>query len=99
MMDLFDLLVSIFAYSLYGIIFVLSIIFTFWLESFRNIEKRVMTQIIPARAMNPLEIEIGSLSDWLYTNHAVIGPLLVVLSLLDIKFSFDLIKTLSLMRV
>ena len=98
MMDVFDLLVSVIAYSLYGVIFILSVIFTFWLESFRNIEKKLMAQIIPARITNPLEIEIQTFGDWLYANHAVVGPLLVFLSILDIKFSFDLIKILSTMR-
>ncbi len=99
MLDPLDLLVSIIVYSLYGVILVLSIIFTFWLDSFRGIEKRVMEQIIPASVLTPLEIEIPTFSNWLYANHVFVGPSLILLSLLDIKFSFDLIKMLSLMRV
>lgn len=99
MLDLFDILVSVFAYSLYGVIFVLSIVFTFWLESFRDIERRLMVYIIPAQATNPLEIEIQTFSEWLYAHHGIVGPMLIVLSLLDIKFSFELIRTLSMIRV
>ena len=56
MMDLFDLLVSIFVFFLYGIIFVLSIIFTFWLELFhRKPPNRRISGLVPAicRYRNP----------------------------------------------
>ena len=90
-LDPFDLLLSIVIFFIYGSICIISLIFTFSLETYKKIDEALNLEIFFWRPINLLDINIDYFDQWLIRHHRIIGPILVILSLLDLKLSFEII--------
>lgn len=95
--DMFDLSLRVIAFFIYGSIFIISLIFTFSLETYKKIDEKFNLEIISTRILTPLEININWLDVWLMEHHKIIGPILILLSLLDLKLSFNAIEDLTIL--
>jgi len=93
--DPFTLIVSSAMFFVYGLALIMSVIFTFSLELYRKIEEKIMVEIIPARVVTILDRNIDWFDDWLKAHNMSIGPVLILFSILNIKFVFDAIKIFS----
>jgi len=91
-MSSFNFILSATILCLYGTIFVISLIFTLWPEAYRAIDAAVQVNLITPRTLTPLERNIYLLDDWLMRNHKLVGPLLTLLSVIDLKLFLDLIN-------
>ncbi|MCM8781714.1 MAG: hypothetical protein NC828_01475 [Candidatus Omnitrophica bacterium] len=92
--DPFNLLLSGIVFFIYSTICIISTIFTFSLQTYRKIDEIVKLEIIPSRILTPLEKNIYWIDTWLMSNNKIIGPILIVLSILDLRFSFEIINKL-----
>ena len=98
--DTFTLSLSALAFLLYGAICIISIFFTFFLDVYRRMEERLGFNIIPYAGLTPLEVNIFSFNTWLVEHNKIIGPFLILLSILDLKLLFDIIfKCLYILRM
>jgi hypothetical protein len=77
---------------IYGAIFIVSIIFTFFINTYNRIDEFLSSGFIMPKIMNPLERNIDLFDDWLVTHNKIIGPLLSFLSLIDIFLLFKIIE-------
>jgi hypothetical protein len=81
-------------YLIYGSICIVALIFTFSLETYYKIDEIFNLELYLNRFMNPLlDRNVGYLEAWLAKYHKIVGPILTVLSLLDLKLSFGIINT------
>jgi len=93
-LDPFNLLLAASVFFVYGAICTVSMIFTFALDTYREIDAKIMSEIIPAKTLMPFEKNINRLDDWLIEHNKLIGPILILLSIIDMKLSFELINKL-----
>ena len=94
--DIVMVILSSVVFFVYFIICIISIIFTFSIDKYRKIDEMLNLDIISRRVLTPLEVNINIIDDWLIEHHRLIGPLLIYLSLLDLKLSFNIINLFSL---
>lgn len=73
----------------------LSIIFTFSSDIFSRIEERLNFNIVSS-PITPLDLSFGSLNSWLINNNRRVGPILVLLSAIDLVFFYKVIFKLLL---
>ncbi|MFH1094453.1 MAG: hypothetical protein V1739_09950 [Candidatus Omnitrophota bacterium] len=90
--DPFTLLISSTMFFVYGSVFIISFIFTFSLDLYRKIDEKIKREIVPARIVTGLDKNIDWFDNWLMAHNKAIGPVLILFSILNIKFSFDVIK-------
>ncbi len=88
----FNFVLSATILFIYGTIFVISLIFTLCPEAYRAIDSAVQVNLITPRRLTPLEKNIYMLDDWLMDNHQTVGPLLTLLSVVDLKLFLDIIN-------
>lgn len=93
--DMLDLSLQVIVFFIYGSIFIISLIFTFSLETYRKIDEKINLEIFSTPS--PLQININWLDLWLMERHKTVGFILTLLSLLDLKLSLDVIKDLSIL--
>ncbi|MGE5197668.1 MAG: hypothetical protein ACM3IL_04115 [Deltaproteobacteria bacterium] len=93
-MDTFNLLLSAIVFLIYGTICIISIIFTFFLDLYHKIDQALNISVIKARVLSPIERNITFIDDWLIDHNSIVGPFLVLLSLIDLKLSFNIINLL-----
>lgn len=90
-----ELLFKSIVFFIYGIITVVAIIFTFSLDAYRKIDEKLNLNIILTPIIiNPLERNIKSFDAWLMEHNRTVGPLLVILSIVDLKLWLDIINLL-----
>lgn len=89
--DLFNLIFSIIIFAIFGTMFILSAFYTFFLETFRKIDEILKVDLIPACILTPLEENISWVDAWLMSNNKIVGPILLLLCAIDIKFSLEII--------
>jgi hypothetical protein len=94
MLDPINLLLSFFVFSIYAAVCGVAILFTFSLDLYLQLDERMKLNIIASRIVTPLESTIISLDDWLKSHNRIIGPALIVLSMIDMKLFFDIIYKL-----
>lgn len=92
----FDLLASGSVFLIYGTTCILSIIFTFSLKTYRNIEKKLDSNILSSRILSPLDRDIDWLNSWLTRYNKVSGPFLILFSLFDLNSFFGIINNVYL---
>ena len=90
--DPFTLLISSTMLFVYGSILIISFIFTFSLDLYRKIDEKIKMEIIPARIVTVLDKNFDWFDNWLMAHNKAIGPVLILFSILNIKFSFDILK-------
>lgn len=77
---------------LYGSCALISLIFTFSLPAYRALEEKLDFELAPAIALTPLEQDIDVFDAFLAKFHGVIGPVLFIGCIVNLKLSFGLIK-------
>ena len=92
--DIFNLLLSSMLFFLYGSICVIAIIFTFSLDIYIKIDEMLKLDILSTRILTPLEININWLDNWMKSHNKILGPILILLSLIDLKLLVDIINIL-----
>jgi hypothetical protein len=78
----------------YGAICVVSVIFTFSLDTYYRIDKLLKLEVFNTSTLTPLDANITWLDNFLFNYHFIAGPVLILLSILDMKFLFEIILKL-----
>lgn len=94
MLDPLVLLISMIVFIIYSLIMVTTVIFTFFLNSYRQMDQKLKVELIPSHALSPLERNINVIDEWLIRHNRVIGPILIMLCAVDIKLSFEILVRL-----
>lgn len=92
--DTFNLLLSFTVFIVYAAVCGIAILFTFFLDIYLKIDEKLKLEVLTARVLTPLEANIQGLDGWLMGHHRIVGPLLIVLSMVDLKLFFDIINRL-----
>lgn len=92
-MALDKLFLCLLVFSVYGPICIVTIIFTFSLETYVKIHTALDFNVISTPIINPLERGIDWFDNWAISHHKIIGPILIVLSITDLKSLLELINS------
>ena len=84
--DIFTLGFAVLWLIVYGSACIISLIFTFSLDKYRDIEEKINFNFLPNTSVTPLDVNINILDAWLAEHNRIVGPILVLLSVLDLKF-------------
>lgn len=79
-------------FVIYAAVFALSLIFALAVETFRKIDEAFSFNIIPGRALTPLESNINWFNEWAMSNNRVLGSVLVIISLWQLVTLFNVAK-------
>ena len=90
-LDLLTVLLSAIIFFVYGSIFVVSVIFTLFIDTYHELDRIFNVGIINSKILAPLDINIDFLDVWLFNHHKIVGPILIFLSIIDLRLSFDII--------
>ena len=82
-------------FFVYGTICLVSLIFTFSIETYNSIDEQLKLDILPNPITTPLDKSINIVDNWILENNRIFGPLLTVLSLIDMKLFFNIISMVS----
>ena len=85
---------SAFIFFLYGIMCIVSIIFTFFIETYHKLDEALKLNIVSARILSPLDINIDVIDSWLFAHNKLIGPLLILFCLIDMKLTFNVLNSM-----
>jgi len=78
-----DSLIFLVRYSvlfIYGAILIVSITFTFFINTFNRFNEILNISLVSKSRLNPLGGNINFFDEWLHVNHKIIGPILIMLS-------------------
>lgn len=92
--DGLDLLLSAAVFLIYSTACIICFIFTFSLDIYNKINDRLNTEIFLIEIINPLGRSIDWFDVWAMSNHKIVGPILMLLSLVDLRLGFYVINTL-----
>ena len=92
--DAFDLLLSLIAFCIYGSICIISIVFTFSLDTYVKIHDVFNFNIFSSPILSPIERSIDWFDVWAMRNNVILGPILIALSIIDLKLFFDIIRSI-----
>lgn len=93
MIDPVNLALSTVVFFVYSVTCIISVIFTLSLDAYRKIDEKLRLDLISNRIINPLDINIDWLDTFLMSNNKTVGPLLILLSTIDLKLLFNIIYT------
>jgi hypothetical protein len=91
--DYFDILFSSLILLIYGSICFIAILLTFSLETYLKLYERMNFTIFSTPILTPVEKSINWLDSWAVDNNVILGPILIILSLIDIRLFFNLINS------
>ena len=92
--DLLGLIVSVVIFIIYSGACIISIIFTFSIETYRKIDELVNLSIMTDSILIPIvEQKINKFDLWAMEHHRFIGALLIIFSLLNLKLAFSLVNS------
>ena len=91
MADPLTLALSAIVFFVYGVTCLICVVFTLWPETYRKIDEMLKLDVISARVVNPLDIDIEWFDKLLMENNKTVGPLLILLSTIDLKLLFNLL--------
>ena len=87
--------ISVLLYFIYGGICIVALIFTFSVETYYKIDGVFNLEMVISQFINPLlDRRVGTIEAWLIKRNRFVGPILIVLSLVDLKLTFNLINNL-----
>ena len=92
--DAFVILCKLIVVFIYGSIFIISIIFTFFIDAYHRLEELLRLEFLSVRIVNPLVRNSNFVNDWLVAHNKIIGPMLILVSLWDIFSIFRFINLL-----
>jgi hypothetical protein len=87
-------LLSAVIFFVYGSICVISAMFTFFIESYHKLDEKLNINMLSSKILTPLDADIDILDVWMFEHNKVVGPLLILLCLVDMKLTFSLLNTL-----
>jgi len=88
-----DLLLNLTIFFIYGIVCLISIIFTFSIETYNKIDEKLNLEIFSRTVIiDILEKDLDWLDNCLIRHNKIVGPLLIILSIIDLKFWLEIIK-------
>jgi hypothetical protein len=79
---------------LYGSVFVLSILFTFYEEHYNRITQLLNLEFLSFKILTPLERNIYIIDDWVAENKKITGPVLIFFSLCELVLLLNIIDEL-----
>jgi len=85
-------LLSTIIFLIYGTICIISLIFTFSLDTYNNIDEKLNLEILSTQVVTVLDTNINFLEIWIMNHNKIVGPLLTALSLIDMKLFFNIIR-------
>ena len=89
----FDTLLNCVVFFTYGAICIISIIFTFSVDTYSKINEKLNWEIFSSRiVIDFLEKNVDWLDNWFMSNNKKVGPILILLSLVDLKLWLDILK-------
>jgi hypothetical protein len=94
--DIFTVGIQTLFGAVYGSICLLSLIFTFSLDTYLRIEEKLGYEIFSTPLLTSLEADIDWLDIWLKERHRAVGGILMVLSFCDVLLAFTLDKIIYL---
>lgn len=92
--NLLIVLLSAVVFFIYGSICVVSTIFTFFIESYHKLDERLKMNVLSLKILTPLDSDIDIVDTWLFEHNKVVGPLLILLCLVDMKLTFNILNSL-----
>ena len=90
----FDMLLNSIVFFIYSSVCIISIIFTFSLDTYIKINETLKLDIFSTPIITPLEIKMDWFNGWAMQHNKVLGPILIILSIIDLKIIFTLIYVL-----
>ena len=90
----FDMLLNSIVFFIYSSVCIISIIFTFSLDAYIKIDEKLNLDIFSNPIITSLEIKIDWFDKWAMQHNKVLGPILIILSMIDLKIIFTLIYVL-----
>lgn len=81
---------------IYGPILVISLFFTFSLNTYRKIEEKLQFIVYSTDINTPLDIKVDSLDKWLVAHNSFAGAVLVLLSITDWVLFANIIGVLEM---
>ncbi len=92
--DIFEVLFSLIAFCIYGAICFIAVVFTFSIDAYIKIHDALNFYVFSTPILSPIERSIDWFDNWAMRNNVVLGPAIIVLSLIDLKLFFDIIRSL-----
>jgi len=90
----FNMLLNSIVFFIYSSVCIISIIFTFSLDAYLKINEKLKLDIFSTPIITSLEIKIDWFDKWAMQHNKVLGPILIILSIIDLKIIFTLIYVL-----
>jgi hypothetical protein len=87
-----DFILASAVFIIYGSICIIAIIFTFALDTYIKIHDALNFHVFSTPILTPIERSIDWFDAWAMKNHGLIGPFLIMLSIIDLKAFFDIIN-------
>jgi hypothetical protein len=92
--DTFELLLSAIAFFVYGSICMISLFFTFSPDAYMKLHDTLNFYVFSTPILSPIERSIDWFDVWAMRNNVIVGPILITLSLVDLKLIFDIIRSI-----
>lgn len=91
LIDVMGLLLSLIVFCIYGSICLIALVFTFSLDTYIKIHDALNFNLFSSPILSPIEKSIDWFDTWAMKNNIILGPVLIVLSLIDLRLFFEII--------
>ena len=92
--NFFDLVVNTIIFFIYGSACFISLIFTVSLEYYERLNNLMNLEFFSIKMVQPIESNIDKLDLWLMSHNRIVGPLFIIVTLLEMRFFFNIINNL-----
>lgn len=90
--DILDFMLSAIVFVIYGAIIMISLIFTFSIETYKKLDYKLNIELFSSSVLNPLAQNLEIVDSWLIDHHKIAGPVLMILALIDLQMWFSIIN-------
>lgn len=90
--DAVNVLLSAVIFFIYGAACMVSLMFIFSVEAYRELEEKLGLAVFSSSFVSPLDLPLKAIDDWFFAHNKIVGTFLVILSLLDLTLWFDVIN-------
>jgi len=81
-------------FFMYSAACILSLVLTFSNEAFRKLDEKLSSELVSTPTLSPvLEKKITHINNWIVTRNRIVGPILIVLSIINLNFCFLIIRS------
>jgi hypothetical protein len=88
---MYQVFLSTVALLVYGSACIIAGIFTVSIDTYSKIDEKINFEIFSNPFVSVLDTNISYFDSWLTSNNKIIGPILALFSLLDLKLLFNVI--------